>query len=55
MNPQKLVLFSKNEMIPVEAAKYLAQIVDREISWRLKNYLMLELFPQIQSKVGKGI
>ena len=55
MNPQKLALFSKNEMIPAEAAKYLTQIVDKEMPWGLKKYLELELFPRIQIKVGKGI
>ena len=45
MNLQKLALFSKNKMIPAEAAKYLTQIVDKEMPRELKNYLELELFP----------
>ena len=55
MNPQKLAEFTKNEMIPSEAEKYLRSIVDEEMPRGLKRYLEVELFPRIQLKVGKGI
>ena len=45
MNPQKLVEFTKNKMIPSEAEKYLHSIVDEEMPRGLKRYLEVELFP----------
>jgi hypothetical protein len=55
MNPQKLMEFTKNKMIPSEAEKYLHSIVDEETPRGLKQYLEVELFMWIQLKVGKGI
>jgi hypothetical protein len=55
MNPQKLAEFSKNQLIPGEAEKYLCRIVEKEMPRGLKQYMEVELFPRIQLKVGKGI
>jgi hypothetical protein len=55
MNPKKLAEFTKNEMIPSEADKYLRHVVNKEMPRGLKQYLEVELFPRIQLKVGKGI
>jgi hypothetical protein len=55
MNPQKLAEFSKNQLIPGEAEKYLCRIVEKEMPRGLKQYVEVELFPHIQLKVGKGI
>jgi hypothetical protein len=55
MNPQKLAEFSKSQLIPAEAEKYLCQIVEKEMPRGLKRYMEVELFPRIQPKVGKGI
>ena len=55
MNPQKLAKFSKNQLIPGEAEKYLCCIVEKEMPWGLKQYMEVELFPRIHLKVGKGI
>ena len=55
MNPQKLAEFSKNQLIPGEAEKYLHQIVEKEMPRGLKQYMEVEIFPCIQLKVGKGI
>ena len=42
-------------MLPEEANNYAKHIVDKEMPWGMKHYLKLELFPQIQLKIGKGI
>ncbi|KIJ51680.1 hypothetical protein M422DRAFT_78752, partial [Sphaerobolus stellatus SS14] len=55
MNPKKLVEFTKNKLLPDEAKRYLQCIVETEMPSGLKKYLELELFPQIQVKVSKGI
>jgi len=55
MNPQKLAKFSKNQLIPGEAEKYLRRIVEKEMPRGLKQYMEVELFPRIHLKVGKGI
>jgi hypothetical protein len=55
MNPEKLAAFSKNQMVPAVAEKYVRQITVFEIPQGLSKYLELELFPRIQLKVGKGV
>ncbi|KIJ43493.1 hypothetical protein M422DRAFT_169742, partial [Sphaerobolus stellatus SS14] len=55
MNPKKLVEFTKNKLLPDEAKKYLQHVVETEMPNGLKKYQELELFPQIQMKVSKGI
>jgi hypothetical protein len=45
MNPQKLAEFTKAELLPAEAKKYLHQIVEKEMPRGLKKYMELELFP----------
>ena len=55
MNPGKFAQFSKNELIPSAADKYLHQIIHDEMPQGLKKYMEYELFPQIQLKVGRGI
>jgi hypothetical protein len=55
MNLQKLSAFTKNELLPAEADKYLKHIVSTEMPQGLKKYIEIELFPCIQCKVSKGI
>jgi hypothetical protein len=55
MNPGKLAQFSKNELIPSAADKYLCQIIHDEMPWELKKYMEYELFPRIHLKVRRGI
>lgn len=55
MNPGKLAQFSKNELIPSAANKYLRQIICDEMPQGLKKYMEYELFPQIHLKVSRGI
>ena len=56
MNPEKLVEFSKEKMVPTVAAQYLKHIMEIEMPQGLKKYMELELFPRIQLKPGsKGI
>ena len=55
MDPHKLAVWTKNELIPAKAKKYAHKVVDKEIPEGLKKYLEYELLPQIQVKVGKGI
>jgi hypothetical protein len=55
MNPARLAVFTRDELIPAEAEKYAHQIVDKEMPAGLKKYLEVELFPRIHLKVGKGI
>ena len=55
MNPQKLAKFTNAKLLPAEAKKYLHQIVDKEMPDGLKKYMEVELFPQIQLSVGRGI
>ena len=55
INPEKLVQFSQNKLIPAEADKYLKHIIDEEMPLGLKRYMELEIFPRIHLKVGHGI
>jgi hypothetical protein len=55
VNSQKLAKFTNAKLLPAEAKKYLHQIVDKEMPERLKKYMEVELFPQIQLLVGRGI
>lgn len=55
MDPAKLVEFSQQKMVPDAAKKYLEKIVSDEMPRGLKWYMEVELFPQIQLKVGKGV
>ena len=55
MNPAKLALFSKQEMVLDAAKIYLEKIINEEMPRGLKQYMELELFPRIHLKVGKGI
>ncbi|KAG1727295.1 uncharacterized protein EDB91DRAFT_1061178 [Suillus paluster] len=55
MNPDKLVQFSQNKLIPAEADKYLKHVVDEEMPCGLKRYMELEIFPCIHLKVSHGI
>jgi hypothetical protein len=55
MNPQKLSDFTKNNLLPAEADKYLKHLVDDEMPKALKKYLEVDIFPRIQMKVSKGI
>ncbi|KAJ3739808.1 hypothetical protein DFH05DRAFT_1537831 [Lentinula detonsa] len=53
MNPEMLATFTKQEMVPSEAKKYLEHIVEDEMPRGLKNYLEVELFPRIHMKVDE--
>ncbi|KDQ30052.1 hypothetical protein PLEOSDRAFT_1036066 [Pleurotus ostreatus PC15] len=55
MDPKKLADFSANKLAPDVAAKYLREIVDKEMPAGLKRYMEVELFPRIHLKVAKGI
>ncbi|KAI6123205.1 hypothetical protein EDD16DRAFT_1691577 [Pisolithus croceorrhizus] len=55
VNPEKLVEFSKEKMVPTAAEHYLKHITDFEMPQGLKKYMELELFPYIQLKPSKGI
>ncbi|KAJ7065551.1 hypothetical protein C8F01DRAFT_982828 [Mycena amicta] len=55
MNPEKLVEFSQNKMVPAAADQYLRKITDEEMPKGLKKYMELELFPRISFKVGRGV
>lgn len=55
VNPEKLAAFSKNQLIPVEAKKYIHSVVSEEMPRGLKQYMELELLPRIHLKVGRGI
>lgn len=55
MDPAKLTKFTKNELLPDAAAKYLQHITREEMPKGLKKYMEIELFPQIHLKVGRGI
>ncbi|KAF8236655.1 hypothetical protein L208DRAFT_1525019 [Tricholoma matsutake] len=50
MDPQKLLDFTKNKLLPDEAKKYLHCIVEKEMPAGLKKYLEIELFPHVQMK-----
>ena len=55
MNPTKLADFSRAQLVPTAADKYLRHLVDNEMPRGLKKYMELELFPCIQLKAGKGV
>ena len=55
MNPEKLVEFSKEKMVPAAAEEYLKHLTKIEMPQGLKKYMELELFPRIQLKPSKGI
>ena len=55
MNPEKLVEFSKEKMVPAAAEQYLKHLTEIEMPQGLKKYMELELFPRIQLKPSKGI
>ena len=55
MNPEKLHQFTKKQLIPSAAEKYVQEITHQEMPQGLKKYMELELFPRIHMKVGKGI
>jgi len=55
INLNKLAQFTKNELIPSVADKYLKHIVHEEMPQGLKKYLEYELFPCIQLKTARGV
>lgn len=55
MNPEKLVEFSKEKMVPAAVEQYLKHLTEIEMPQGLKKYMELELFPRIQMKPSKGI
>ncbi|KIJ19771.1 hypothetical protein PAXINDRAFT_152833 [Paxillus involutus ATCC 200175] len=55
IDPEKLVKFTKNELIPHEADKYARQITDKEMPCGLKQYMETELLPRIHLSVGRGV
>jgi hypothetical protein len=55
MDPAKLAKFTKNELLPDVAAKYLQHITREEMPKGLKKYMEVELFPRIHLKVGWGV
>ncbi|KAI6035963.1 hypothetical protein BKA83DRAFT_4459587 [Pisolithus microcarpus] len=50
VNPEKLIEFSKERMVPTAAEHYLKHITNFEMPQGLKKYMELELFPHIQLK-----
>ncbi|KAG2153091.1 uncharacterized protein EDB93DRAFT_1239876 [Suillus bovinus] len=52
VDPEKLTQFTKNQLIPSAADKYLQQIVHDEMPCGLKWYMEDELFPCIHLKAG---
>ena len=55
MDPEKVVKFSEQRMIPEMAKEYLKNIVKEEMPRGLKKYMETELLPRLSLKVGKGI
>ncbi|KAJ7787651.1 hypothetical protein B0H14DRAFT_3505217 [Mycena olivaceomarginata] len=55
MDPEKLVQFSQQKMVPAAADKYLRKIIEEEMPAGLKEYMEVELFPRISFKVGRGV
>ena len=55
INPEKLVEFSKNKMVPTAAKQYIEHITNTEMPRGLKKYMEVELFPHIQLKPSKGV
>ncbi|KAJ7664784.1 hypothetical protein B0H14DRAFT_2425076 [Mycena olivaceomarginata] len=54
MDPEKLVQFSQQKMVPAAADKYLRKIIEEEMPAGFKEYMEVELFPRISFKVGRG-
>jgi hypothetical protein len=52
MNLEKLAQFTKNQLLPDAAERYLRQITREEMPKGLKKYMEYDLFPQIQLKVA---
>ena len=55
MDPEKLIKFSEQKMIPEMAKQYLENIVNEEMLCGLKKYMETELLPCLSLKVRKGI
>ncbi|KAJ7808094.1 hypothetical protein B0H14DRAFT_3762916 [Mycena olivaceomarginata] len=55
MDPEKLVEFSQQKMVPAAADKYLRKITEEEWPAGLKKYMEVKLFPHISFKVGCGV
>ncbi|KAF8869856.1 hypothetical protein BD779DRAFT_1479391 [Infundibulicybe gibba] len=55
MDPSTLAQFSKNELIPAKAKKYLEQIVNEEMPRGLKKFMEIELFPRIHLKYRQKV
>jgi hypothetical protein len=55
INPDKLRQFSKNELLPDAADKYLRHLIRKEMPLGLKKYMEQELFPHVHLRVGCGI
>jgi len=55
INPEKLVEFSKDKMVPTAAKQYIEHVTNIEMPEGLKKYMEVELFPRIQLKPSKGI
>ena len=55
MDPEKLMAFSANKLVPAVADEYLHNITNNEMPQGLKKYMEYELFPRINLKVGQGI
>ena len=45
MDPHKLAMWTKNELIPAKAEKYAHQVINKEMPEGLKKYLEYELLP----------
>lgn len=55
MNPEKLVQFTQNKLIPSVADAYLRKIIKEEMPRGLQRYMEVELFPRIQLKARRGV
>ena len=55
MNPEKLIKFSKEKMVPAAAKQFLEHITNIKMPQGLKKYMELELFPCLQLKSAKGV
>ncbi|KAJ7865839.1 hypothetical protein B0H13DRAFT_2352779 [Mycena leptocephala] len=52
MDPEKLVEFSQQKMVPAAMDKYLRKITEEEMPAGLKKYMEVKLFPRISFKKG---
>ena len=55
MDPEKLIKFSEQKMIPEMAKQYLENIMNEEMPRSLKKYMETKLLPCLSLKVRKGI